>query len=42
MASGAMPRSTEEWLMSRSCQSAFAAMFRGHFGVPPSAFYRGG
>jgi AraC-like DNA-binding protein len=23
-------------------QSAFAAMFRGHFGVPPSAFYRGG
>ena len=22
MASGAMPRSTEEWLMSRSCQSA--------------------
>jgi AraC-like DNA-binding protein len=23
-------------------QSAFAAMFRSHFGVPPSAFYRGG
>jgi AraC-like DNA-binding protein len=23
-------------------QSAFAAMFRGHFGVPPSALYRGG